>query len=81
MSSLHHEPAGGPLRGIRVIDFTMATAGPLATMLLAVGADVIKVENTARPESLEMMRVSMNSNKRSVALDSRPQREPRRPGT
>ena len=72
MSSLHHEPAGGPLRGIRVIDFTMATAGPLATMLLAVGADVIKVENTARPESLEMMRVSMNRNKRCVALDSRP---------
>ena len=50
-------------------------------MLLAVGADVIKVENTARPESLEMMRVSMNRNKRCVALDSRPRREPRRPGT
>jgi crotonobetainyl-CoA:carnitine CoA-transferase CaiB-like acyl-CoA transferase len=39
-------------------------------MLLAdLGADVIKVENTSRPESLEMMRVSMNRNKRSVALD------------
>lgn len=82
MSSLQHdEPAGGPLRRIRVIDFTMATAGPLATTLLAVGADVIKVEDTARPESLEMTRVSMNRDKRSVALDSRPPREPRRPGT
>jgi len=71
MSSLQQdEPAVGPLHGIRVIDFTMATAGPLATMLLAdLGADVIKVENLERPESLEMMRVSMNRNKRSVALD------------
>ena len=61
MSSLQQdEPTGGPVRGIRVIDFTMAIAGPQATMLLAVGADVIKVENSARPESLETMQVSMN---------------------
>ena len=70
MSSTQNASAAAPLRGIRVIDFTMATAGPLATMLLAdLGADVIKVENTGRPESLEMMRVATNRNKRSVALD------------
>lgn len=60
----------GPLAGIRVIDFTMAFAGPLSTMFLAdMGADVIKVESADRPESLEMMRVALNRNKRSVALD------------
>ncbi|HMH91518.1 MAG TPA: CaiB/BaiF CoA-transferase family protein [Streptosporangiaceae bacterium] len=60
----------GPLTGIRVIDFTMAFAGPLSTMLLAdMGADVIKIEDVSRPESLEMMRISLNRNKRSVSVN------------
>jgi hypothetical protein len=36
-----------PLNGIRVIDFTIAWAGPFAMQLLAdLGAEVIRVENT-----------------------------------
>jgi crotonobetainyl-CoA:carnitine CoA-transferase CaiB-like acyl-CoA transferase len=60
----------GPLSGVRVIDFTMAFAGPLSTMMLAdMGADVIKIEDVSRPESLEMMRISLNRNKRSVSVN------------
>jgi crotonobetainyl-CoA:carnitine CoA-transferase CaiB-like acyl-CoA transferase len=70
MSHASDLDADGPLTGIRVIDFTMAFAGPLATMLLAdMGADVIKIEDVSRPESLEMMRISLNRNKRSVSVN------------
>ena len=70
-----------PLEGVRVADFSRVLAGPLATMLLAdLGADVIKVE---RPDIGDDTRawgppfvgedaayfLSLNRNKRSVALD------------
>ena len=74
-------PNGLPLAGIRVADFSRVLAGPLATMLLGdLGADVVKVE---RPETGDDTRgwgppfvegdaayfLSLNRNKRSVALD------------
>jgi len=74
-------PTGLPLAGIRVADFSRVLAGPLATMLLGdLGADVVKIE---RPGTGDDTRVwgppfvgddaayflSLNRNKRSVALD------------
>jgi len=69
-----------PLHGVRVIDLTVAAAGPFATTILAEqGADVIKVE---RPGSGDFMRslgtvhngvtgvfAGFNRGKRAIALD------------
>lgn len=73
----------GALEGVRVLDLTRVLAGPYATMLLAdLGADVVKVE---RPGTGDETRawgppfvggtatyfLSVNRNKRSIALDLR----------
>jgi len=44
-----------PLEGVRIADFTWAWAGPYGTMLLAfMGAEVIKIESTKRPDHSRM---------------------------
>ncbi|HEX2049604.1 MAG TPA: CoA transferase [Actinomycetota bacterium] len=70
-----------PLDGVRVLDFTQALAGPYCTMLLGdLGADVVKVEMPGRGddtrhwgppfvEGESSYFMSINRNKRSVALD------------
>lgn len=71
----------GPLEGIRVIDFSRVLAGPLCTMILGdLGADVVKVERPGEGDDTRNWGppfvgedaayfLSLNRNKRSVALD------------
>jgi crotonobetainyl-CoA:carnitine CoA-transferase CaiB-like acyl-CoA transferase len=71
---------GGPLSGVRVLDFSSAVTGPFCTMLMGdLGADIIKIESAGG----DIMRhhnftfkagvgswfINFNRNKRSVQLD------------
>lgn len=75
------EAGGGALSGITVVDFTQLAAGPLCTSLLGdLGADVIKIERPGLGDPTRVVDdvfgsgmgstfVSLNRNKRSIALD------------
>ncbi|MFZ2869338.1 CaiB/BaiF CoA transferase family protein [Zavarzinia sp.] len=73
------ETKGGPLSGIRILDFTRVLSGPYCTALLAdLGADVVKVE---APQGDDYRHVApfrdgesalfqlVNRNKRGIAID------------
>jgi crotonobetainyl-CoA:carnitine CoA-transferase CaiB-like acyl-CoA transferase len=63
---------GGPLAGLRVVDFGNFIAGPFASKLLAdLGADVIKVEPPTGLANLTGLRNawSCNRGKRSIVVD------------
>jgi crotonobetainyl-CoA:carnitine CoA-transferase CaiB-like acyl-CoA transferase len=74
-------PRGGPLAGIRVLDFTRVVAGPYCTMLLGdFGAEIIKVEEPGGGDELRALGppfiagesvffLSLNRNKKSAAVD------------
>lgn len=83
--------SGLPLSGVRVADLSWVLAGPHASMTLGLlGADVIKIESSTRPDSARMMEaipgvtqggveasagfVSVNMNKRSVTLNLKEER-------
>lgn len=77
---------GRPLAGLRVVDLTAWWAGPATTHLFAaLGADVVKVESTPRPDGMRYSFVpdpsvdnwwdwgpvffALNTNKRGITLD------------
>ena len=72
---------GGPLEGIRVLDFTIAQQGAYATLLMAdMGAEVIKIEQPGRGEigrvlgmdrksGVSVYFLAINRGKRSLTLD------------
>ncbi len=71
-----------PLDGVRVLDFTQITLGPVATQMLGdFGADVIKVERPrggdytrstlAQPNGTSYVFLASNRNKRAVTIDLR----------
>jgi crotonobetainyl-CoA:carnitine CoA-transferase CaiB-like acyl-CoA transferase len=71
-----------PLAGVRVLDLTQITLGPVATQMLGdFGADVIKVERPgqgdytrstlAQPNGVSYVFLASNRNKRAIAIDLR----------
>ncbi|HVR33721.1 MAG TPA: CoA transferase [Acidimicrobiia bacterium] len=81
MTESSSQPAPLPLQGVVVADFSRILAGPLCTMVLAdLGADVIKIERPGTGDDTRTWGppfvgddaayfLSINRNKRSVALD------------
>jgi crotonobetainyl-CoA:carnitine CoA-transferase CaiB-like acyl-CoA transferase len=66
--------AGGPLKGVRIVDFGAVIAGPYASAVLAdMGADVIKLEPLAGDFNRKQVRTTVVSNrrKRSIAIDAK----------
>jgi crotonobetainyl-CoA:carnitine CoA-transferase CaiB-like acyl-CoA transferase len=71
---------GGPLSGVRVLDFSSVVTGPFCTMLMGdLGAEIIKIEsaggdilrhlNVTFKGGLGSWFVNFNRNKRSIQLD------------
>jgi crotonobetainyl-CoA:carnitine CoA-transferase CaiB-like acyl-CoA transferase len=79
------KPPSRPFEGIRILDLTWFWSGPYATMMLAaLGADVVKIESSQRPDPYRYiwaltareswwewspLWVDTNAGKRSLALD------------
>src|SRR5262245_58425537 len=71
---------GGPLSGVRVLDFSRVVTGPFCTMLMGdLGADIIKIEsaggdilrhlNLTFKGGIGSWFINLNRNKRSIQLD------------
>jgi len=69
-----------PLSSLRILDFSTLLPGPFASMLLAdLGAEVLRIESTNRPDLVRMLRskakggsathATLNRSKHSLALN------------
>ena len=76
------QPPPQPLEGVRVLDFTQITLGPIGTQMLGdFGADVIKVERPGagdflrttlpQPDGTSFLFIAGNRNKRAMTVDLR----------
>lgn len=71
---MRRQMAKANLRGVRVVDFSWVMAGPMATKMLgAMGAEIIKIESSTRPEFSQRdgMFSVINNNKRSCTVNLR----------
>ena len=58
----------GPLKGLKILDFTTLLPGPFATMMLAdLGADVLRVVSGSRPDLADFVPPSLPGTKMSCA--------------
>ncbi len=66
----HRDDEPGPLTGVRVLDLTIARAGPTCTRQLAdMGADVIHIGNPARGDLAGSDHHNLARNKRSLLMN------------
>ncbi|SHF93647.1 Crotonobetainyl-CoA:carnitine CoA-transferase CaiB [Microbulbifer donghaiensis] len=79
----HMQNINGPLKGLKILDFSTLLPGPYATMLLAdMGAEVLRIESPTRPDMLRglppmvggehpvsAVHATINRNKQALALD------------
>lgn len=70
-TDLSNERRGGPLAGVRILDFSWALVGSITTKVLGdLGADVVKVESRTRP-CLSRLDVQVSVSRRGD-LDDKP---------
>lgn len=61
---------GGPLSGLRAVDFGQYVAGPLAAMILAdCGAEVVRVDPPGGPRWRHPANAVLQRGKQSIVLD------------
>lgn len=82
MNTIPSKTSTGPLKGLKIADFTQLAQGPFATQILGdLGAEIIKIEppkgdwlrglsiNDSFPGGVSLSFLSFNRNKKSIQID------------